>query len=155
MTAPRSAAPSNQDGLDQLLQQLSVLRDKDAIRELTVAYNSAWDEGHTDKWVGVFTSEGVFTMEDNPDVVGAEALREFSASLRDGGFVHTTTDHAIEVQGDTATQVCRLILSKRSPTKAPGSAVWITTGRYTDELRRTPEGWRFARRAFVPDAWWE
>lgn len=150
-----SSAPIDFAQLDRQLRHLSVLQDKDAIRELTAAYNSAWDDGLTDDWVALFTPDGVFAIENSPDVVGAEALRQFSASQRDGGFVHSTTDHAIEVHGDTATQACRLILSRRSPTKARGSAQWVTTGRYTDELCRTPEGWRFARRTFVPDAGWE
>jgi hypothetical protein len=137
-----------------LADEVARLRDIDSIRRLTAAYNDAWDDGRGADWVAVFTPDGRFSMPDTPDVVGVDALREFADAQRDGGFVHTTTDHVVDVDGDTAVQTCRLILSNRSPSMEPGSAKWLTTGRYRDDLRRTPDGWRFTHRSFAPDSWW-
>ncbi|RYE42690.1 MAG: nuclear transport factor 2 family protein [Hyphomicrobiales bacterium] len=154
VTEPRLTRDSSGDISETVLHEFRKLRDKDAITELTVHYNMAWDDGLTKEWVGAFTADGVFAMLDSPDVIGAAALHEFGLSLRDAGFMHTTTDHLIEVDGNTAKQTCRLILSTKQPGRAIGTSKWVTTGRYTDDLVRTEAGWRFARRYFVPDAWW-
>ncbi|MTD53176.1 nuclear transport factor 2 family protein [Amycolatopsis pithecellobii] len=141
--------------LAALRAEVQLLRDKEAIVEHTVAYNHAWDDGRGEDWVATFTADGEFAMPEQPEVVGESALREMTRDQLSRGFVHITTDHHITVDGDTAQQTCTLILSKRSPGKEAGSSVWVTAGRYSDTLRRTPEGWRFARRWFVPDAWWD
>lgn len=140
--------------LRALAEEVARRRDVDAIRRLTATYNDAWDDGRCDDWVAVFTPDARFSMTDTPDIVGVDALREFAHAQRAGGFVHTTTDHVVDVDGDTAVQTCRLILSNRSPSREPGSANWLTTGRYRDELRRTTDGWRFTHRSFAPDSWW-
>jgi 3-phenylpropionate/cinnamic acid dioxygenase small subunit len=60
--------------------------------------------------------------------------------------MHVVTTISIEVEGDTAAaQSCWLFY---------GDTVTVPTlrglGRYDDLVRRTPDGWRVARRTVVP-----
>jgi SnoaL-like domain len=68
------------------------------------------------------------------------------------GPVHMTTDPIIEIDGDRAVQTCTMALGGRTNDRTPGSATYVTSGRYRDELVRTDEGWKFAKRLWVPDA---
>jgi hypothetical protein len=65
-----------------------------------------------------------------------------------GQRVHMTMDPIIEISGDTATQECSLLLITRAPRRGITAAF---TGRYSDELVRTADGWRFARRVVHVD----
>ncbi|MGE3448417.1 MAG: nuclear transport factor 2 family protein [Microbacteriaceae bacterium] len=93
-----------------------------------------------------------FTFPARPDTAGSAALLAMIRTMMPVGFVHLTMDHRITVAGDTATQECAVVLARRDPSRAPGTSRWVTTGRYHDELRRTAQGWRFARRAFSPES---
>jgi hypothetical protein len=70
------------------------------------------------------------------------------------GIVHVTVNATVEVDGDRAVQdVKLLVLSRPGPDAPPdkrGSRL-RSTGRYHDELVRTPDGWRFARRTCTLD----
>jgi len=60
-----------------------------------------------------------------------------------------TTNPYIEVDGDRATHTCKMIIFT-----APGDRSandFVGTGTYTDELVRTPQGWKFSRRSSVMD----
>lgn len=147
--------------VEELLARLQVQEDKNAIAEHTAFYNKCWDDGRLDDWVATFTPDGVFELGGAPDTVGLEALHAMITAMTSVGFVHMTLDHRIEVGGDQAVQHCTVLLGRRSAGREPGSSQWVTTGRYTDGLRRTPDGWRFTRRVFAPDAslrglpqWW-
>jgi hypothetical protein len=149
------------DELTAVLTRLRLLEDKDAIGEHTSWYNQCWDDGRLDEWVATFTGDGVFELGGAPDTVGPAALHAMITAMASVGFVHLTMNHRIEVDGDTATQHCAVLLGRRSARREPGSSQWVTSGRYVDTLRRTPDGWRFARRVFAPDAslrglpqWW-
>ncbi len=149
------------DSVEELLARLRVQEDKNAIAEHTAFYNECWDDGRLDDWVATFTPDGVFELGGAPDTAGPAALHAMITAMAEVGFVHMTLNHRIEVDGDTAVQRCTVLLGRRSAKREPGSSKWVTTGRYTDHLRRTPEGWRFTRRVFAPDAslrglpqWW-
>lgn len=133
------------------------LSDRLAIRELTARYNECFMEGMVDEWADTFTSDGVFELlhHDIPPTVGHERLRSLARTIGALGFAHHSVDHQIAIDGDRARQTCRLILAHRRPDRAPGSSAWLNSGRYRDELRRTPEGWRFTRRRFAADASFE
>lgn len=144
-----------------LAARLDVLESRFAITDLTARYNDAWDEGRVDDWVGTFVPEGEFVMKGVPETRGSDALRAMIGAMLPAGLVHLTVDHRVEVHGDVATQRARVILARRTPDRRPGSSQWVTGGAYEDELRRTPDGWRFVRRTFAPDAslvglpaWW-
>jgi hypothetical protein len=57
--------------------------------------------------------------------------------------VHTTTNHIVTVDGDTAHQRCTLLLIKLG---RDGAQSFDRVGWYDDELVRTAAGWRFRSR---------
>jgi uncharacterized protein (TIGR02246 family) len=145
----------------ELSSRLSVIESRFEIMELTAHYNDAWDNGNVADWISTFTPDGEFLMQGVPTTKGESALRAMIAAMLPAGLVHLTVDHRIRVEGDTAQQRARVILGRRSPQRRPGSSQWVVAGSYLDELRRTESGWRFASRAFAPDAslsglpaWW-
>jgi uncharacterized protein (TIGR02246 family) len=124
----------------------SLVADWIAIRELTATYNHSIDDGDADTFASLFTEDAVVTFK-NPSagdrvITGREELAKM-ADRPPGQLVHATTDARIEVNGDTATQVCTLLLTRLAA--GPGASA----GRYTDEFLRTPDGWRFSRRTAV------
>ena len=138
--------------MDELTRQFRVVQDQLAIRELTARYNRAVDDVQSDEFAGTFTEDGEFWIgRDGRVVAGREAIARMS---RAGGYgrVHMTFDSIVEVDGDSATQLCNALIGKRSAGREPGSSHWTTTGRYEDELVRTAEGWRFRKRIWLEDA---
>lgn len=128
------------DAIERVLDHL-------AIRELTARYNRAFDDVDSEAWADTFTSNGVMEFG-GPPVTGRDALVEMSRATG-YGYVHITTDPIIEVDGDRATQSCTLVVATRSKERGPVGVAM--TGRYEDELVRTPDGWRFTRRRAILD----
>jgi hypothetical protein len=127
---------------------LAELLDKVAIQELGARYNAAVDSGDADGFAGVWTGDGVFDIAGGQTIVGADALRAVPIRTK-GRTVHATTDHIIRIDGDRATQTCTLLMYRRRPDGSVNDL--ISTGRYDDELLRTPAGWLFCRRCVVTD----
>lgn len=145
---------SSEDLLERVAQleaRLRELEDQNEIRVLTARYNEAFDAMDVEAFVATFVPDGEFQLDDDEPLRGHAALAAFHREIG-FGKVHHTADHRIEVQGDRATQVCNLVLGGRTEARAVGSAQIENTGRYTDELVRTSDGWRFARRAWAADA---
>lgn len=128
----------------------SSVEDWIAIRELTARYNRALDDGRADDWVDTFLDSGGLYVAGTDDCwVGKRELVTFATS-KPWGSMHLTVDAEINVDGDVAGQVCSLVMVRRSPDRT--APMLMTTGRYDDVLRRTPEGWRFDRRVVSLDA---
>jgi hypothetical protein len=87
-----------------------------------------------------------------PDVVGdygyeplhgVEALSDFlcnAIASNSEWRLHMLHSPLVEVDGDRATGDWTVMVYL----KRPGGAVDMLLGRYSDELRRTPDGWRLA-----------
>ena len=127
-------------------QQLLV--DRAAITDVTIRYCWALD---TKDWSVL---DSVFTEDANgdllEDVVGRVAIKKRveTALSRMDETQHLISNHQIVVQGDTAT--CRCYLQAQHVRKAAhGGPNFIIAGRYEDELKRTPEGWRISFRRLV------
>jgi hypothetical protein len=121
-----------------------------AIRELTARYNRAFDEADVEGWGDTFVPGGRLAIAPSgPVYEGREAL---SAFIRDRGwgFLHMTLDPQIELTATGARQQCNLLLFGRSAARRTPEL--INTGRYDDELVRTPDGWRFACRTVEMDS---
>jgi uncharacterized protein (TIGR02246 family) len=129
------------------------LLDRTQIRELTARYNRAFDDGDPDAFAATFTEDGVMAVTGTFEVSGRDGLAEMVRHTP-YGVVHVTVDATVEVDGDRAVQdVTMIILSRPAKDAAPGAHSKLSnTGRYHDELVRTPEGWRFARRTATLDA---
>lgn len=128
---------------------LDDVSDRIAIIELASAYENAFDEGDLDKHMATWTDGVSF---DSPfgsfsDEAGYLAwLTGFKAqTVANGGTRHLMTNHEIGIEGDTATMTSYLtILNKADRTI-------ISTGVFTDRLRRTEDGWRFVHRTISVD----
>jgi uncharacterized protein (TIGR02246 family) len=128
------------DALERVLDHL-------AIRELTARYNRAFDDVDAEAWADTFTPDGVMEYG-GPPISGRDDLVAMSRATG-YGYVHVTTDPVIVVDGDRATQSCTLVVATRSKERGPVGVAM--TGRYEDELVRTPDGWRLARRRAILD----
>lgn len=128
--------------------RLQALVDRVEIRELTARYNRCFDDQEPEAWAEVFTPDGTLQVDGGMVVEGRDALVEMCRSTG-YGTVHMTTDASITIDGDVATQTCTLLLGRRS--LEPRSSEFQLTGRYVDELVRTPEGWRFRSRRITLD----
>ncbi len=130
------------------------LLDRAQIRELTARYNRCFDDGDPDGFAATFTEDGVMAVENTFSTTGRAALAEMVRHTP-YGVKHVTVDATVEVDGDRAVQdVTLLVLSRPGPDTAPDArrSKLTNTGRYHDELVRTADGWRFARRTAVLDA---
>lgn len=124
------------------------LADYIAIRELTARYNRAFDDGDAASFARNFTEDGVMEVPGLMEVKGREGLEQMCRSTP-YGVVHVTTDSIIEIDGDRAVQdVTVMVLQRPKPQSPPAERLSTLqqSGRYRDELVRTADGWRFARR---------
>ncbi len=129
------------------------LVDRARIRELTARYNRCFDDGDPEGFAATFTEDGAMEIDGGPTTTGRAALAEM-ARRTPYGIVHVTVDAIIEVDGDRAVQDVTLLVVARPPADAPPDkrrSRLQRTGRYHDQLVRTPEGWRFARRTVTLD----
>ena len=115
-----------------------------AITQLAVSYSEAICRGEIDEAVLVYADDGVLASGTTEDAVGRAAIATtIRRATKDLQFVFQTTHCGlVEVQGDTAWS--------RFPTtewaKLPDGRALQFLGVYEDNLKRTPEGWRFTRR---------
>jgi len=128
------------------------LLDRAQIRELTARYNRCFDDGDPDGFAATFIEDGVMEVAGTFSTSGRQALAEMVRHTP-YGVVHVTVDATVEVEGDRAVQdVTLVVLARPGRDAAPGTTSRLTnTGRYHDELVRTPDGWRFARRTATLD----
>ena len=133
--------------------------DRLAILERIARYSSAWDERDLEGYADLFTADGAFVVD--PGLPGGPAVRaEGREAIRDwarGRMEARAPDVQIrhhqsgtvfeELEGDRARTRTMLLTSRVGPGGEPPSS-----GVYDDEWRRTPEGWRLARRTLRHDA---
>lgn len=111
--------------------------DHAAIANLLARYCLALDLDDVEAWVALFTPDASFEVYGR-SFVGHEGLRAMITAAPGG--LHLGGPPVIEmVDRDTARTAQNLLFVDRTD-GAARSAV------YTDELRRTPEGWRIATR---------
>lgn len=118
-----------------------------AISQLYALYNTAIDTGDGKTFGNCFTPDGHFNSGHSVQD-GQEAIAEFAIQTHKAlpGMRHNATNIVIEGEGDNATGSAFLI-----GYNTDGGYKVIVTGRYRDELTRTPEGWRFTKRIFTMD----
>lgn len=121
--------------------------DRAEITELSARFDNSLDSEDATKFAATFTAEGELvgfwgTSKGSDQLRQAHAfmLSTFSKDKR-----HVVTNHEISVTGDRATMYCYLTVFDRNALAVTGTAT------FTDELVRTPQGWRFARRTLRAD----
>ncbi|MPR00029.1 nuclear transport factor 2 family protein [Modestobacter sp. I12A-02628] len=127
-------------------EQLQWLVDRAAISDLLVEFARTLDEKDFEANTALYLPDGTFTVEGAPFVlVGHEQLMRTGSPTglaKWHATWHLSANHAIHVDGDTATTRSYLIgvhrFTEDKHRHADGA------GWYDCTLRRTPEGWRFA-----------
>jgi uncharacterized protein (TIGR02246 family) len=129
-------------------ETMAWLVDRARIRELTARYNRCFDDGDPEGFAATFTEDGAMEIDGGPTTRGREALAEM-VRRTPYGIVHVTVDAIVEVDGDRAVQDVTLLVVNRPSADTPPEkrrSRLQRTGRYHDELVRTPDGWRFQHR---------
>jgi uncharacterized protein (TIGR02246 family) len=121
--------------------------DRLALRELIERYADAVNRADADAWADTWAEDGVWILPGIADagIAGRKAiLATWRAAMeRFAGVVFLAMPGAIEIDGDRAQ-----LRSYTFETYEKDGSVHRDCGRYDDVATRTPDGWRFARRAF-------
>jgi uncharacterized protein (TIGR02246 family) len=117
--------------------------DIEAIRGLLQAYADRFDARDAEGFAALFTEDAVIRHPTGREFTGREKLVKLVEKTPKGGR-HTPGDAKVDVSGDQAK-----VHSEYRATLGSGNEV---SGTYEDEVVRTPEGWRFARRKILIDA---
>jgi hypothetical protein len=126
-----------------LEKRVQRLEDLHEIGQLRARYCQYLDDGRWDDLIELFTEEGSFVGLST--ATGREPLRNFFAGLRDGplkAWWHFSSNETIDLDGDRATGETWL-----DQPCVVDDEPHIAAGRYTDRMRRCPDGhWRFEER---------
>jgi hypothetical protein len=118
----------------------SALEDWYEILQLMYRERHIWDNLDAQSWGDVFTDDGYFYDGSGGDVIGRQALISFAQEVghQYSGRFHMLANPIIVVEGDTAkSHSYFLTLEGLTP---------VVIGSFDDEVVRTPQGWRIARR---------
>ncbi len=130
---------------------MSVLEEKDAIRDLMTRYCLAIDAGRYEEWAQCFTEDGIFDSPILGTWQGWDALRAFTTKYRewtgDAQSRHCVMNILIDIQGQTATAESYLLLTHA----AQGKTELVISGRYEDRIEKVGDQWRFKERKVCPD----
>ena len=123
---------------------MSILEEKDAIRDLMSAYCFHVDEGEFDKFAGLFASDATFEPGPQGKYQGRDAIRKFIESVvpRAGegpARKHCTMNHLITVNGSEAQAHSYIVVVR----EADGAIIPSLAGRYEDLLIKEGGEWRF------------
>jgi hypothetical protein len=116
------------------------------IQQLYARYNWALDSGDSQAYAATFTPDGVFNNN-----VGHDAIVKFADTFHAGvgsHVKHWNTNLTITPSATGASGQVYLVLVDYA-TKPPSI---FTSASYTDDLVKTPQGWRFKKRATKGDA---
>jgi uncharacterized protein (TIGR02246 family) len=118
-----------------------------AIGRLIDEYADAVRRGDVDAFSGCWTQDGRWTGP-GLECEGTDAITSAFAKMR--GRIAAAEQEVLEgdvvVEGDRATgtwEIHETIVDRYGKERE-------RVGRYVDEYRRTPDGWRFTRRHFTP-----
>lgn len=124
------------------------MSDREDITEVLVRYATGIDRRDWPLFRTVFTDDCVLDYGEIGTWNGVDAVTEFmdQSHAMAGHTMHRLSNHAIAVDGDTAT--ARTYIDGLIMAQDNNSGV-NAIGFYDDELVRTPAGWRIARRRFT------
>jgi hypothetical protein len=140
LTVALGARPSAQGAGGTLTAQ-----DLVDIQQLYAKYNWALDSGDSQGYASTFTPDGVFNSNDGHDAI-VKFADTFHAGL--GSHVkHWNTNLMITPTATGAAGQVYLVLVDFGVKPA----TIVTSASYTDELVKTPQGWRFKKRTTKGD----
>jgi ketosteroid isomerase-like protein len=139
--------------LDELTRRVQKLEDQDAIWRLFMTYKQHLDQRDFKAYASLFTDDAEW-IGNLGKVVGPQQIEQLlleTLEVWDNDLErthHLVLNPEIDVDGDTATARSTWGYVTRDEHDAP---VLLMLGRYLDQLRRTPDGWRFSRRVAYSD----
>ena len=124
------------------------------IRNVTARFAQLADSGDLDDYVSHVTDDSVWSHPTLGTRTGRDDILAGARERREGGKQsgfrgrHIVTTQWVRFDDDdhARSQAYWILLNATTP-----PAVVQNTGRYDDELRRTPDGWKLARRTIVID----
>ena len=130
---------------------MSVLEDKDAIREAMAAYCHALDACRFGDVASLFAEDGVWTT-DYGEAKGRAAIEKMLSSvvpIKGEGpqRKHYITNVIIKVDGDKANSVSDYLVVRESET----GLIPVMGGTYKDQWSRVNGTWQFKRKELVHD----
>ena len=125
---------------------MSVLEDKDTIREVMAAYCHALDACRFADVAGLFAEDAVWTT-DYGEAKGRDAIEQIFRSVvpvkgEGPQRKHYITNIIIKVEGERASAVSDYLVVRESES----GLLPVMGGTYRDKFVKTPAGWRFARK---------
>lgn len=136
-------------------EELQILKDERAIRDLLNAYGTHLDGRDFPAWVSLFTENGRWSGGMG-DFTGHESLLDMlqsnlgTAPLDGDRYrtMHLFANPVIRVDGNTATASSRYVFFAPGEDGTPAS---VLVGHYEDRLLKSEEGWRFRERRVLDD----
>jgi uncharacterized protein (TIGR02246 family) len=130
---------------------MSVLEDKDTIREVMAAYCHALDAGRFADVADLFADDGVWTT-DYGEAKGRAAIEQMLRSIvpvkgEGPQRKHYITNIIIKVNGDTAESIADYLVVRESGR----DLIPVMGGTYKDQWVRQDGTWRFRRKELVHD----
>jgi SnoaL-like domain len=130
-------------------QKLTDLLDREAVVDLTVSYAWALDSHRFEELRQVFIPDATAALIGELHGIDAIIERIAGALTPLDDSQHIVANHQVRLNGNRAT--CRCYFQAQHVRRGvPGGDNYIIAGRYEDEVERTAEGWRIARRVLVP-----
>jgi 3-phenylpropionate/cinnamic acid dioxygenase small subunit len=122
------------------------IEDREEVRVLHARYCLTIDTCRYDEWIDCFTEDGVFESPRFGRHAGRDGLKRFTAMYKEslGGarVLHVVANPAFDLDGDSGSGISYLLYYHCKDGRVQQS----TVGYYTDKLRKTFAGWRFASR---------
>ena len=138
------------------LSPLQRLEIREACERLALDYSFFADAQRMDEWSDLFAEDGELVLF-GQTYRGPAAIRAAVGAGRGAAAfsVHAVTNHRIDIASEAAATATVYIIVYGGERKdgAPPAVSKIApamVGVYHDAYRRTPAGWKFARRAFEP-----
>lgn len=123
--------------------------DRIAIDDLLDAYAAALDTKNWDELRTLFLPDAVVDYTEEGGVRGSidDAIAWFDKMLAPfTASQHFVTNRRVKITGDTARVDAYIFSPLGMPNDNGGLTLVFAGGAYEDDVRRTPEGWRFAAR---------
>jgi ketosteroid isomerase-like protein len=134
---------------DNIAKKETAMRDEFAIQQTISRYSDAASRLDWEQLLATFTSDAVWEAPGvGAKCVGRAAIRQTMAPLVAplAYLVQMNAPAIITINGDKAAARSAI---RESGKYADRDVALEVLGYYDDDLVRTPEGWRFARRTFI------
>ena len=135
---------------DEQRATLQLLLDERDIVALATRYCRALDTKNWSQLDEVFLPDATAVLGAPKQLVGRDAIVDRIRTALDylDDSQHLVGNHEVTVDGDTGTHRCYL-QAQHVRAVADGSPNYMIAGRYEDQVRRTPDGWRIAHRTLT------